>query len=108
MLQSPVAEGNQDIVELQALTLVYGENTYAVGFAALDGFAADGFFPFIDKSVNICGIVLCKPVQLVVEGADIGTLFVKSFQFKDSIEPFCQLVEWQLKQLLCVLHKGFR
>ena len=49
MLQSPVAEGNQDIVELQALTLVYGENTYAVGFAALDGFAADGFFPFIDK-----------------------------------------------------------
>ena len=36
-LQWPVAEGNNDVVVLQSLRLVDGEDAYAAGLVALDG-----------------------------------------------------------------------
>ena len=88
MFKTPVTERNKDVVELQAFALVDGENADAVSLAALDGLAADGFFPFVDESVNIRGIVLRKLVQLVEESADIGTLLVKPLQFEYFMQPF--------------------
>ena len=96
MFKTPVTERNKDAVELQAFTLVDGENADAVSLAALDGLAADGFFPFVDESVNIRGIVLRKLVQLVVESADVGSLLVKPLQLENVMQSFRQLVDGQL------------
>ena len=91
MLQPPVAEGDDDVVKLQPLALVDGQDAYAVALGTLDGLGTDGLLPFADKSVDVGGVVLCKLVQLVVEGADVGALLMETVEVEDLIEVLCQL-----------------
>ena len=57
----------------------------------------------MNKGINIGCVVLRELVQLVVEGTDVGTLFVKSFQQENGIETLHQFVERQLQQFVGVL-----
>ena len=93
MLQPPVAVGNDDVLELQALALVDGEDADAVRLGALDGLGADGLLPFADEGGDVGRLVLREFVQLVVEGADVGTLLVEPLELEDAVKPFGQFVE---------------
>ena len=81
------------MAELQSLTLVDGQNAHAMRAVALNGLAADGLVPLADKGVNVRRVVLCKLIQLVVEGAEIRALVVQKTQLEDVTQPFHQLVE---------------
>ena len=97
MFESPVAERNDDMVELKALALMNGEYADAVGDNTLNCLAANAFFPLTNKSIDIRAVVECKLIQLVVERADISALFFETFQLEDFEETFCQFVERQVE-----------
>ena len=94
------------MAELQSLTLVNGQDAHAMCTVALNGLAADGLVPLADKGVNVRRVVLCKLVQLVVEGAEIRALVVQKTQLEDVAQPFHQLVERQLQQFGSMLDEG--
>ena len=73
------------MVELQALALVNGKDADAVVYVALYRFAANGLVPLAHKGVDICGVILRKLVQLVVESTDVGTLLVQTLKVEDGV-----------------------
>ena len=56
LLHAPVAERNDDVLELQALTLVYGDKANAVDRACLDGVRCEVLVPLLNEVVE-CGCV---------------------------------------------------
>ena len=106
-LQFPVAEGDDDMIELQSFTFVNGQDADAAVRIALYGLAANGFFPFADKGIDVRRVVLRKLVQLVVERTDIGTLFIQVLKTEDGIQAFYEFEERQLLQFLSMLDECF-
>ena len=107
-LQLPVAEGDDDVAELQTLRLVDGDEADAVDLVALDSFGAERLFPLADEGVDACGILADVGCQLVVEGADIGTLTLDALKVEDLIQSLHEFVEGERQQLSEVADVGFR
>ena len=108
MFEFPVAIGYNDVVELKALALVDGENADAVSGNALYGLAADGLFPFKNKSIDISTVVEREFVQLVVERTNVCTFILETFQLEDFVESFREFVERQVKQRRDLLEETVR
>ena len=106
--QAPVAEGNDDVGELQSFTLVDRQNADAVHGVALYRLAADGLVPLTDEGIDVGGIVLHKLVQPVVESTEVGTLLVEALQLEDAVEALYQFVERHAQQFRHVSDVCFR
>ena len=72
LLQLPVAEGADDVVELQTLGLVNADEADAAELVALYGFSTEVLVPFMQKAVNVGAVVGGVVGQLVIEGTDVG------------------------------------
>ena len=107
MFQAPVAKGNEDAVELQALALVDRQDAQAIVPRALDGFTTDGRLPFADEIVDIGAIVKRKLAQLVIERTNVSALIVNTFQLEDTINLLSELVKWHTKHLFVAVEEAF-
>ena len=92
MFQGPVAEGTDDVGELQALGFVDGDQTDAISLVALDGLAVEVLVPLVEERVDIAGVVADKVGELVVEGAYIGALTFDLAQAEDGVEACAEVV----------------
>ena len=108
LLQLPVAEGTDDVVELQALGLVDADEADAAELVALDGLGGDGGFPLLEEAFDIGGVVGGEVGQLVVERTDIGALAVEAIETEKGEETLHQFVERQFEQRRGVVEKERR
>ena len=108
VLYFPVAERNQDGVELQSLGLVDGQDAYAVEFAAGDGLATEGFVPEVQESVDVRRVVLKIVGHGVEEGKEVGVLLLHARQAEEAEQLFKQFVEGHQAQLVQAVGKRWR
>ena len=93
LLQLPVAEGYDDMLVLQSLRLMDGEDAYATGLVALDGLRTEGLLPLGEEGCNISSVLVDEVDEVVVESADVGTLRGKAFEGEDGIEALGEVIE---------------
>ena len=78
---------------LQSLRLVDGEDAYADGLVALDGLRTEGLLPFCEKGSDVGSTLVNEVDEVVVEGADVGTLTGEPLKAEDAVEAFNEVVE---------------
>ena len=89
------------MVKFQSLALVYADEPYAVLAVALYGFAADVFFPQVEKRADVGRSVVQEVGHLVVEGIEVSALVAEPLQ-GEVVEDVFQNVEEGLFEYLVV------
>ena len=84
-----------------------GDKTDTVYLVALDGFATEVFFPLAKKGVDVGAVFADVTGEVVVEGTDIGTLFLKTLQLEDGVEFLDEFVERQGGEFVGVSDESF-
>jgi hypothetical protein len=84
-----------------------GVDAYATGLVALYGLRTEGLLPFGEEGCDIGCVLVDEVDEVVVEGADIGTLRGKAFEAEDGIEAFGEVVEGERAEIVEVGDIGF-
>ena len=92
----PVGEGQYDVVELQSLALVYGEQTDAVNLVAFDGFLVNVLVPLLQQGVDAWRIVVGKRACGIIEGADVSALVAQTVDSQYIIYIFYEVGQGHL------------
>ena len=92
-LDGPVAEGDDDVIVLEAFRLMDAEDAHTLVLIALDGLAAEGFVPLAEEVADVGSVLVDIVGKTVVEGADVGTLGVETLEAEDGLKTLYDVVE---------------
>jgi hypothetical protein len=101
LLQFPVAIRDNDMRELQTLTLVDSHNPYAIAVGCFDSLLTNVVIPCFEEVFKYGGGVETEGVELVEEGGDIGTLPIA--EGENAHYLLCHIVGGEHKELFLLM-----
>ena len=97
-VDGPAAEGHEDGVELEALSLVDGDDADALDLPGGDGLAGEALVPVAEEGVDVRRLGVEEVQHRIEEAEEIGILAGEAVKAEVAVEGLQKLVERQLAQ----------